>query len=103
MQARDIEWRSGTVAHWDLSSIDEGRELDAQVKELKEDLAQVQYPGDVVIDVGWYPEFSIKGAFVVTVVEHGRWDAPLMKERCRTTAQLRDLLRKAVSVAEPFP
>jgi hypothetical protein len=43
---------------------DERLPLAEQVSDLKEDLAQVEYPAGVLLDVGWYPELSLDGTFM---------------------------------------
>jgi hypothetical protein len=93
------DWRSGRVIHWDLSFIDVARPTAEQTVYLKEDLAQVAYPDDIVIDVGWYPEFRRNGRFVVSVVRRQDWERPLMQARCVFPKRLPTLLREAVSVA----
>jgi hypothetical protein len=100
MKQEDIDWGCGHVTFWDLLGIDERVQLTAQVDELKEDLAQVAYPDGVLLDVGWYPEFSADGAFRVSVVRADDWDEPLFVERCQSVAQLKNALRTAVAVAD---
>ena len=50
--------------------------------DLDQDLVLVELPGQVFIDVSWYPEHEIPGHFYVTVFERNKWDAPLNKA-CR--------------------
>ena len=94
-----VDWRSGRVIHWDLSLIDVARPIAEQIDNLKEDLAQIEYPNDIVIDVGWHPEFRRNGRFVVSVIRHQDWERPLMQARCVLPKRLLMLLREAVSVA----
>lgn len=56
--------------------------LAQQVDELTEDLLQVAYENDVVLDVGWYPEFSPDGHFRVVVVTDCNWEEPRFNRRC---------------------
>ena len=100
MRPSEIDWRSGKVVFWDLGSVDLQRPLREQVSELKEDLAQVEFPGRILIDVGWYPEFSIKGAFRISVVRNSNWDEPLLQEACPSGTVLVASLKKAIALAE---
>lgn len=84
MKASDIDWKSGNVRFWDLAVLAEGNPVAAQAHELKEDLAQIEYPCGVALDVGWYPSFAADGAFTVMVVRNERWDEPLFCARCVT-------------------
>ena len=59
-----------------------------------EDLAQVEYPENMVLDVGWY-----RNHFRVLVVRADDWDAPLYDEACPTVEGLPDLIRRAAALA----
>ena len=57
MKQNDIDWKSGKVIYWDLESVDpEKPTVDPekptkdQLLVLKEDLAQVNYPGNLLLD-----------------------------------------------------
>ena len=99
MKSTDIDWRSGNVTHWALDAIDESAPFRIQLEELREDLAQVSYANRVVIDVGWYPDFSPDGGFIVFVVQNEDWEHPLAKERCASFEALRASLDRAVQTA----
>lgn len=48
---------------------DDKKSLLDQIDILKEDIIQVQYTNGLIIDVGWYPEFSINGSFKVYIIK----------------------------------
>jgi hypothetical protein len=98
MQSRQIDWESGHVVYWDLGFLDPQKPLVDQLHDLKEDLAQTTY-GDRVLDVGWYPEFSEEGEFVVRVVRGTNWDDPLFQDSSRTVDGLLSCLAAAITVA----
>lgn len=100
MRREDIEWRSGKVVFWDLDFLELEKPIDQQLDDLKEDLAQAEYAGDLVLDVGWYPSFSKEGSFVVRVVSIHDWDTPLYLGRFATAAELLASLPQAVAAAE---
>jgi len=100
MRQTMIDWKSGHVDSWSMESIDLDRPLLEQVSELSEDLAQISYPGGLVIDVGWYPEFSDQGTFVVSVVGEEGWDAPVFSEKCSSATALLTALRNAVDFVQ---
>jgi hypothetical protein len=99
LRSADIDWKAGRIRHWDLDALDERRPLHDQRWELKEDLAQVEYPSGVLVDVGWYPELSADGSFLVQVVRPNDWEHPLFRERATTVAGLKEQLAKAVRIA----
>lgn len=100
MRQSDLDWKSGTVLHWNMEFIDFDIPLENQLSELKEDLAQIGFPGGLIIDVGWYPEFSKEGAFLVTVIKDGDWDEPLAKETCSSASALLSTLTRFITIAE---
>jgi hypothetical protein len=99
MRFEEVDWESGEVVFWDLGSLDPSRPLVDQVEDLKEDLVQVRY-GLVTLDVGWYPEFSSEGEFVVRVVRDANWDKPLLVESSKTVDGLLTCIRRALAVAK---
>lgn len=99
MKSNVVDWKEGRVSYWSLDTLDLDTPVDAQLDELKEDLAQVEYAGSVLIDVGWYPSFSADGCFVVVVVQHGDWDEPMFKETCAEFSHLTESLVRAIGVA----
>jgi hypothetical protein len=78
-----FDWRGGDIVYSDCE-LDENVDLEAQAHLLKEDLIQVVYPGDILIDVGWYVDY-----FVVAVIEKNNWGEPLIWVQCPTLRSLR--------------
>ena len=99
MISGDFDWKTGKVVFWDLDTIDESRPLADQNEHLKEDLAQIEFPAGVVLDVGWYPEFAATGNFVVCVVQQGDWERPLFRKDAVTTENLRARLVEGIRIA----
>lgn len=63
------------VLYDELSSVTEGTAALAW-DSLKEDMLQVEYPENILLDVGWYPSFDPEGTFQVRVVKDFQWDVP---------------------------
>ena len=99
MLHEEIDWNSGRVVFWDMSFLDPRRPLGDQAADLKEDLAQIQYPEGILLDIGWYPSFSSEGHFIVTVVRDSDWDEPLFAEKQGTLHELMQSLQRAIIVA----
>jgi hypothetical protein len=99
MNSADIDWKSGRIRHWDLDALDERRPLADQRWELKEDLAQVEYPSGLLVDVGWLPEFSAEGSFLVQVVRPNDWAHPAFRERVASVPSLKEQIARAVQFA----
>lgn len=47
---------------------------------LSEDMLQVQYPNEILLDIGWH--FGLKG-FLITTVENLSWENPIEKRLCK--------------------
>jgi len=99
MNAAEIDWKSGRIRHWELDALDEYRPLQEQRWELKEDLVQVEYPSGLLVDVGWHPEFSADGSFLIQVVKSNDWEHPVFRGLATTVASLKEQLAEAVRAA----
>lgn len=99
MQPTEFDWYTGKVVHWDLAHLSPNNSLEAQYEELKEDLAQVQFGQFTLLDVGWYPEFSPEGRFVVSVIRHQNWEEPMLRLECKDMPNLYLAIRSAIEVA----
>jgi hypothetical protein len=55
--------------------------LDEDNDDLKEDMFQVEYPNDYIIDLGWYS--GIK-QFIVYIIKDCNWEEPIEKIKCQT-------------------
>ena len=70
--------------------------LEEQVDLLKEDLLQVTYDNNYLIDAGWYPEFDLEGMFDISVIKDNNWSNPVMKKKCRDLNLLFKYLEEAI-------
>jgi hypothetical protein len=95
MLARDFDWRSGRVTQWDLERLDPKIAIADQHAELKEDLAQAEYPYDVTIDVGWYGD-----AFIIVVVYDSDWEHPAFRRRAESLSTLTNEIHAAIKFAD---
>ncbi len=99
MKRNRFRWKSGKVAHWDLDPVDEREPLRDQTANLKEDLAQIEYPSGVLVDIGWLPEFAQDGSFHILVVRPGEFDKPLFRVTAKTFEALKAAIAEAVDFA----
>lgn len=97
MNQNEIDWKKGRVVFWDLNEFDPNLPLERQLILLKEDLAQISYNGDLILDVGWFPSFDENGEFRVVVVKRENWDEPLFERTTNQAAMLMDLIDEGVS------
>lgn len=93
-----MDFSPGRVVYEEFT-IDDGRESVEQVDRLNEDLLQVEFPGDVVLDLGWYPAFRREGQFQVRVIRHFNWDAPIFYAEVKGMDVLLSVLEAARQTA----
>lgn len=96
---KTIDIKNGKVVFDDLSLLSSSIPLSNQLDELKEDLLQIEYPNQILIDAGWYPCFSEDGQFKVFVIKGDDWENPMMKVNAKDLIDLQDALIKAVELA----
>jgi hypothetical protein len=93
----DLTFIKGKIVHDDLSPLKNIDPAD-QTDLLKEDMLQVEYPGEFLLDVGWYPSFDITGSFQIRAIKEYDWDTPLFFAKAKNT----QLLIKKMIVAQNF-
>ena len=74
--------------------------LEEQIDLLKEDLLQVNYDNNYLIDVGWYPEFDEEGIFRVSVIKDYQWDNPILQKSCRDLSLLDEYMHECINIIE---
>lgn len=100
MNKESFDWKSGNVVFWDLDRINELIPLSEQIDDLKEDLAQIAFPGGIVLDLGWYPSFDPRGQFRVTIVQDGVWERPVFQAGAKDLRSLKHQICLAISTFE---
>lgn len=96
---RDKIFKSGQLVYA-ACSIDFARPFAEQADNLTEDLRQVSYGADLLLDAGWYPEGDAEGGFIVQLIRAGAWDDPLYKHSARQEKELQESIEAAALLAE---
>jgi len=84
MMFEKIDFSPGVIKYDDFK-IDAQVLLNEDDDALKEDMFQIEYPFDYVLDTGWYS--GIK-QFIVYVIKSFNWDEPIVKKRCKDISEL---------------
>jgi hypothetical protein len=87
--------------YWELEAVEDP--VDPERDFLREDLIQITLQNGTIVDVGWYPEFSRDGEFMVVLVLNQDWQAPLRTARCRTIRELRAIFSEFLAQARNTP
>ena len=46
---------------------------------LDEDLLQLSFNSEIIVDVGWYPAFEATGEFIINRIANSCWEVPEAK------------------------
>lgn len=82
-----LEIVTGDIKYNELSEILNNKTLN-HIDLLREDLLQVEYPQNLLLDIGWYPSFHADGEFKLYVVKNLEWDNPLLTLNTKTISDL---------------
>lgn len=94
-----LDFLDGKITYDQLSNID-SKNFKSDPDILKEDMLQVEYGNNLLIDAGWYPSFDINGKFQVRVIEDHQWEPPLIVLAANTITELLSKLRAAQSIVK---
>jgi hypothetical protein len=107
MNKSQYNWKCGKVVNWDIDDLDLNKSLGSQVELLKEDLAQVHFGENIVLNLGWYPEFNLQGQFGLVVVKLKNqndpghdWANPILELRFSELLNFDHKLNQAIEFAE---
>jgi peptidoglycan hydrolase-like protein with peptidoglycan-binding domain len=75
----DIDFGEGVNEKYIDFNVNKDISLDKQIDWLKEDLVQVSYDNNYLIDIGWYHEFIEEGFYINN---HGKFDKHLYGVIC---------------------
>jgi hypothetical protein len=92
-----IDIKNGTVTYDDISFLTTELNLREQAYYLKEDMLQIEFSEDFLIDVGWSLSFDENGAFNVTMVRNQEWDRPIFQARVTDVAAVKQTLSKLIA------
>lgn len=85
---------------YNVFKIDDKKPLKEQIWELNEDILQATYidseGNNYLLDIGWYPEFNVRGHFIIYIIKNYDWENPLVKQGC-TISNFRSSLQKCIN------
>ena len=95
----DIDFsHNGGVVTFDDFPIKEETSLENYIDDLKEDMLQVEFPGDYILDVGWRPSFEIKGKFHIVLIKSFDWSKPIYSATAESMIELKDKINKVLDI-----
>ena len=93
----NIDFGIGVIKKYIDFNVKEDIPLEQQVDLLKEDLLQVSYHNNYILDIGWYPEFDEEGIFRVSVIKDYEWNNPIIQKSCRDLKVLYEYVHECIN------
>jgi len=86
----NTDFSPGKVTYLEFD-IDPTLPLNEQDDDLTEDILQVVYPNNLLIDVGWH-----SNAFVVCIIKKCNWEKPIIRKKCKTLKKLEESVKECI-------
>ena len=93
----NINYGKGVVSIYNELRLTSDLQLEDQLDSLTEDLVQIIYDNNYIIDLGWYPEYEANGCFSIYIIKDNDWDNPVNQISCRDIDELEGHLTEAIS------
>jgi len=100
MNTSKIITLGGKITFDDISQLDQTTDISLEIENLKEDLFQATFPCGQILDIGWYPEFSARGSFVISLIRNQDWQNPIHCEKAKNWAELKIALENVLKNLE---
>jgi hypothetical protein len=94
----EINFGDNVIKKYICAEIDKNTPLSSQIYELSEDILQVEYSNSCILDVGWYPEFDLKGHFSVLIVKDNNWENPISIIECDDCEGLISAINESIKI-----
>ncbi|MCB0140291.1 MAG: hypothetical protein KDE50_10320 [Caldilineaceae bacterium] len=78
----EIDFSPGNVTYVDFPLTLDMPPLN-HLDKLKEDMLQVEYDDNIIVDVGWYPSRDPHGRFRLYVIQELDWENPIFSAETR--------------------
>ncbi len=86
----------GTIIYDDFN-IDFSQPIKNQTDLLKEDLLQISLANDLILDLGWYPEYNIRGKFILQIIKEYDWENPIYKKKINYNSDIFQKINDALN------
>lgn len=96
----NIRLKYGKIIYSDINDIDLKRTFQEQKWSYKEDMLQIGFADQYIIDIGWFPEHKSSGKFILTVVKNFDWYNPVVRKKIKSIQNLKKNLEIEVNRLE---
>ena len=91
----------GNIAFSDLE-LDIDIPFEQQIDALKEDMLQVIFPFNLILDLGWYSIDTEKGCFQVRVIKEWDWENPIYYNESDNIIGLISIYRESLGFCKGY-
>lgn len=95
MDINDKVFYPGTI-RYNTFNINFDLPFDNQLEELNEDLIQVEYGANYLLDIGWYPEGDANGAIIIQLIHENHWESPVIRTEALDSESLINNINRIV-------
>lgn len=92
----DLYIPNGKVIYNEFN-FDFSKSLKEQENCLLEDILQISFQNNILLDLGWYPELDFTGGFVLRVIKDYDWEKPLYKIEFKDLSLVSENIKKATN------
>ena len=93
----NIDIKCGLVSYDDISFLTDDFNCHEQIDFLKEDMLQINFPRNLVLDVSWRPSFEEQGAFYVWMVKDQDWQHPIAQAKVFDVISVRRVMSEFIT------
>jgi len=94
----NIDIKDAVVRHDSISWTDNNFEINEDtVFDLSEDLLQIIFNNNNILDVAWYPDLEVDGFFKIVLIKDMNWDSPIIEKECRGISSLKENISNIIS------
>lgn len=85
----NLDIGQGVVVYDEISHLPDAFDAALHIDCLREDMLQIEFSDNLLLDVGWYPSFDEKGRFLLLLVKDYAWDKPVEQGRFNDVVALK--------------
>lgn len=92
-----IDIKDGKVTYDNISWMGDHFKINAaSVFSLTQDLLQIKFQKEWILDVGWYPDLDVKGSFKLILIKNQQWENPSFTFECKDIKSLKQAISKVI-------
>ncbi len=91
-----IEIKNAKIIFDDISWLANEIDFKNDIDFIKEDMLQIEFGNNYLLDVGWRPSFSKKGKFYLTIVKNKNWNEIVEEVSTKNAQNLKTSIKELI-------